>query len=62
MVRVHGQIKETITMQDVLHQLEIEFWDNIAEAFDIFEWYCKTYNVSVGDAAPATVRREVFGI
>ena len=62
MVVVHGQIKEAITMQDVLHQLEIEFWDNLSEAFSIFEWYCQTYHVSVGDEAPATIRHEVFGI
>ena len=27
----------------------------------IFEWYCKTYNVTIADDAPDTVRREVLG-
>lgn len=31
------------------------------EGKSIFEWYCKTYNVTINDEAPATVRREVLG-
>lgn len=48
-----------ITMIDVLRRLEAEVG---SEAFEIYEWYCKTYNVSGTDEAPATVRWEVFGI
>ena len=28
----------------------------------VFEWYCETYNVTIVDDAPATVKREVLGI
>lgn len=31
------------------------------EGKTMFEWYCKTYNVTINDEAPATVRREVLG-
>lgn len=27
-----------------------------------FEWYCKTYDVNIGDPMPASVRREIFGV
>ena len=58
MVAIHGNVKEEVTMLDVLRQLEIETGK---EAFSIFEWYCETYRVSIEDAAPATIRYEVFG-
>ena len=58
MVVIHGYAKEEVTMLDVLRQLEMECGK---EAFGIFEWYCETYRVSVGDIAPATIRYEVFG-
>lgn len=61
MVVIHGYAKEEVTMQDVLRQLEIEFRDNPKEAFSIFEWYCQTYRVDIGDVAPTTIRYEVFG-
>jgi len=32
-----------------------------AEGRDIFEWYCSTYNVTIEDDAPASVRYEVLG-
>lgn len=59
MVVIHGNAKENVTMLDVLRQLEIECGK---EAFSIFEWYCQTYRVTIEDNAPATIRREVFGI
>ena len=31
------------------------------EGKDIFEWYCKTYGVTIEDESPASVRREVLG-
>lgn len=31
------------------------------EGKQVFEWYCKTYNVTITDDAPASVRREVLG-
>lgn len=31
------------------------------EGKSIFEWYCKTYKVTIADEAPETVRREVLG-
>lgn len=33
-----------------------------AEGRRIFEWYCATYKVTIADAAPASVKREVLGI
>ena len=29
---------------------------------DVFEWYCRTYNVTIADDAPASVRHEVLGL
>ena len=26
-----------------------------------FEWYCKTYGLTIADEAPATIKREVLG-
>jgi len=31
------------------------------EGSSVFEWYCATYNVTIADEAPATVRHEVLG-
>lgn len=31
------------------------------EGKSIFEWYCNTYNVTITDNAPASVRYEVLG-
>ena len=31
------------------------------EGTKTFEWYCKTYGVTIEDEAPATISREVFG-
>ena len=28
---------------------------------EVFEWYCKVYNVTIADDAPASVAREVLG-
>jgi hypothetical protein len=49
-----------ITMYEVLKQLEKEL--GVKEGMEVFEWYCKTYNVTVGDVAPDTIKYEVFGI
>ena len=32
------------------------------EGKNIFEWYCRIYNVNAEDIAPATVAYEVLGI
>lgn len=29
---------------------------------DVFVWYCRIYNVTIEDDAPASVNREVLGI
>lgn len=31
------------------------------EGKSVFEWYCRTYGVTIEDAAPASISREVFG-
>ena len=49
-----------ITMRHILKALTREMGET--EGKDIFEWYCRTYDVTVADAAPATVRWEVLGI
>ena len=33
-----------------------------AEGKSVFEWYCKTYGVTITDDAPASIRHEVLGI
>ena len=45
-------------MLDTLRQLEKEL--SFDKATEIYEWYCKTYQVSGTDEAPAAVRYEVF--
>ena len=32
------------------------------EGAAIFEWYCRTYGVTIADEAPASVKHEVLGI
>lgn len=46
-------------MRKVLNALVRELGQTEGRA--IFEWYCKTYNVTVADEAPASVVCEVFG-
>jgi hypothetical protein len=33
-----------------------------AEGKDVFEWYCKTYHLTIADEAPEWMRHEVLGI
>lgn len=47
-------------MRAVFHALCKELGPGYGPA--IFAWYCKVYNVTITDTAPATVAREVFGI
>lgn len=51
---------QEITMRNILAALVKEMGEN--EGKGIFEWYCRAYNVTVADLAPASVTREVFGI
>lgn len=53
-------MKKRYTMREVFAALHKEFY-NEADARNIFEWYCRTYNVTIADAAPASVAHEVFG-
>lgn len=50
--------KDEITMRHVLHALVKECGEE--EGKEVFEWYCKTYNVNVHNKAPQTVINEVF--
>lgn len=34
----------------------------VDEGRKVFEWYCKTYSVTIADEAPASVKREVLGL
>lgn len=52
--------KEDITMRHILASLTKELGKK--EGKEIFEWYCKTYNVNIADYAPSTIVREVFGL
>lgn len=47
-------------MRAVFNQLCKELGEN--EGRKVFEWYCKTYNVTIADEAPASVKREVLGL
>lgn len=50
----------TISMRTIFSALVNECGPN--EGASIFEWYCKTYGVTIADSAPATVIREVLGL
>ena len=54
-------MKKRYTMREVFAALHKEFY-NEADARNIFEWYCRTYKVTIADAAPASVAHEVFGV
>lgn len=51
-------MKTNKTMRNVLNDLVKELGER--EGRDIFEWYCKTYNVAVEDKIPESVYREVY--
>lgn len=46
-------------MRKIFKALVAELGEN--EGRSIFEWYCQTYNVTITDEAPASVRYEVLG-
>lgn len=52
--------KEDITMRHILAALTKELGNE--EGKEVFEWYCKIYNVNVADYVPSTLVREVFGL
>lgn len=47
-----------VTMRNVFNSLIKEL--GYDEGKEVFEWYCKNYNVSIEDEAPATIVREVY--
>lgn len=47
-------------MRAVFNQLCKELGEKWGQ--QVFEWYCKTYNVTIADKAPASVKREVLGL
>ena len=47
-------------MRTIFHALCKELGPE--EGKSIFEWYCRTYNVTIADEAPAPVRHEVLGL
>ena len=55
---LHGLI--STIMRTVFNALVREL--GYEEGTSIFEWYCRTYKVTISDDAPATVKREVFGV
>ncbi|MBR6250095.1 MAG: hypothetical protein IKR17_02740 [Bacteroidales bacterium] len=54
-----GVFDERETMRFALHQLVKELGEK--EGKETFEWYCKTYNVTISDPMPETVKYEIFG-
>lgn len=52
---------KTVSMRTIFAALHKEFF-NEEDARNIFEWYCRTYNVDITSVAPASVAREVLGI
>lgn len=53
-------MQHTVTMRLVLKALTDELGPE--EGRSVFEWYCNVYHVNIDCCAPATVRREVFGM
>jgi len=51
---------KVISMRTIFSALTKELGEQ--EGKSTFEWYCKTYGVTIADVAPATVSREVLGI
>lgn len=51
---------KVISMRTIFSALTKELGEQ--EGKSTFEWYCKTYGVTITDVAPATVSREVLGI
>lgn len=49
-----------MVMRAVFNYLCKELGEN--EGRKVFEWYCKTYDVTITDEAPVSVKREVFGL
>lgn len=49
-----------LTMRNVFHALVKEL--GYEKGKGMFEWYCKTYNVSIEDNIPPAILREVFGL
>ena len=47
-----------ITMRSVFNSLIKEL--GYEKGKQMFEWYCKTYNVAIEDEAPSTIIREVY--
>lgn len=51
---------KTITMRAIFSALVRECGPT--EGASIFEWYCRTYGVTITDNAPDSVKREVLGL
>lgn len=47
-------------MRKVFNDLCLEL--GYSEGSQIFEWYCRAYNVTIEFPAPASVAHEVFGL
>ena len=50
---------ERETMRMAFNHLIKELGED--EGREVFEWYCKTYNVGISDIMPSTVKWEIFG-
>ena len=51
-------MKTKVTMRSVFNSLIKEL--GYEEGKEVFEWYCKAYNVVIEDEAPSTIVREVY--
>lgn len=51
---------KTVSMRTIFAALTNEL--GATEGKSIFEWYCKTYNVTIADNAPERVAAEVLGL
>ena len=54
------KITKRVSMRTIFAALIRELGEN--EGKDIFEWYCRNYNVTIIDTAPSVVAWEVLGI
>ena len=56
----YRDMNREISMRSVFAQLIRELGES--EGRDVFEWYCRSYHVTIADEAPDAIKREVFGL
>lgn len=62
---IAAQVKEEVksgkvSMRTIFAALTKELGQS--DGTSVFEWYCKTYNLTIADEANETIKREVLGL